>query len=87
MRVFVVISTSSPPAVLSAIQRLNHAHYAVKPDVWLVAAETTTRELTEALGIRGGENGAGLVCAISSYGGRLPKEAWEWLGLYEAKSE
>jgi hypothetical protein len=88
MRVFVVIATgTTPQKVLTAIQDGKYTYLPVKGDVWLVAFEGTTRELAEAIGIRGGENGPGLVCAIASYSGRLPNQAWEWLALHEAKSE
>jgi hypothetical protein len=87
MRVFIVVATITPPKVGEAITSLKLANYPLRSDAWLVASESTTRELAEKLGIRGGENGAGLVCLIEGYSGRLVKDAWEWLALHEAKSE
>jgi len=85
--VFVVVATGNAPKVLAAIQAKNYAYYTVKSDVWLVAFDGTTRELAESTGIRSGESGPGLTCLITGYSGRLPKEAWEWLGVHEVRSE
>lgn len=88
MRVFVVVATGDGSKVRTALQEKGYQHFPVKADAWLVAFEGTTRELAENVGIRGGETSPGLVCAISGYSGRLPKEAWEWLGLHhEAANE
>jgi hypothetical protein len=73
--------------VLAAIQLKGYAHFSVKNDVWFVAFDGTIRELAEATGIRAGETGSGVVCPIAGYSGRLPKEAWDWLGVHEAQSE
>jgi hypothetical protein len=87
MRVFVVIATRDGSKVQAALQEKQYQNFPVREDAWLVAFNGTTRELAENLGIRGGQTSPGLVCAISGYGGRLPKEAWEWLGLHEVTSE
>lgn len=87
MRVFVVIASGDAAKVESALQNKQYPFFSVRADVWLVAAEGTTRELAENIGIRGGETSPGLVCAISGYSGRLRKEAWEWLALHEATNE
>jgi hypothetical protein len=87
MKVFIVVATRAAAAVSAAIRSKNLAHFEIKEDTWLIASDSTTRSLAEDLGIRGGQTGSGLVCLIEGYSGRLPKDAWEWLGLYEAKSE
>jgi hypothetical protein len=85
MRVFVVVATRDGPKVEAALKE--YQHLPVKDDVWLVAFDGTTRELAQNIGIRSGDTSPGLVCAISGYSGRLPKEAWEWLSLHEVASE
>jgi hypothetical protein len=87
MKVFVVISTRNATGVADAIRNENLEYFVIKGDAWLVAFDGTTRALAEKLGIRGGESGPGLVCSIDGYSGRLPKDAWEWLNLHEAKSD
>lgn len=87
MRVFLVIATSNHIKVGGVIREQGLVHFVIKPDAWFVAFDDTTRALAEKLGIRGGESGSGLVCSIDGYSGRLPKDAWEWLSLHEAKSE
>lgn len=87
MRVFVVVATSGAAAILTAIKAQKLPYYPLRDDAWMVASGSTTRALAEGLGIRGGTTGSGLVCLIEGYSGRLPKDAWEWLTLYEAKSE
>jgi hypothetical protein len=87
MRVFVVVATRDGPKVQAALSERQYQHLPVKGDVWLVAFDGTTKELAQNIGIRGGETSPGLVCAISAYSGRLPKEAWEWLSLHEVTSE
>jgi hypothetical protein len=89
MRVFIVVSTraESQNDLQAQISNEGFAHYKIRTDTWLVAAEGTTREVAEKIGIRSGATGPGLVCRIESYSGRLPKDAWEWLALYEAKGE
>jgi hypothetical protein len=87
MRAFVVIATRDSPKVQTALREKGYQYYTVNSDVWLVAFDGTTRQLAEELGVRSGQTGPGLVCAISGYSGRLPKEAWEWLALHEAKNE
>ena len=87
MRVFVVIGRSQPKQIATAIESRGLASFEVDHNAWMVASDGTTREVAERLGIRNGENGTGLVCLIESYSGRLPADAWEWLKVYEAKSE
>ena len=87
MRVFIVVATRGSDAILRQIRSHNFPHYAVRNDAWLVASDSTTRELAESLEIRSGTAGAGLVCSIETYSGRLPKDVWEWLSLHEAKGE
>jgi hypothetical protein len=87
MRVYIVLAKDGAESISDAIREQKLPHYEIKDDAWLVASNDTTRELAAGLGIRGGEKGSGLVCLIQSYSGRLPKDAWEWLGIHEAKSE
>ena len=46
---------------------------------WLVAAKTTTKELSDTLGITDGSNGAALVVEVASYFGRANPNIWSWI--------
>lgn len=84
MPIFIVISTTHPRTkVGTEIANKDLPHFKVDDGVWLVSASRTTQQVAEDLGIRGGENGSGLVCSVSNWSGRLPKDAWEWFRLYE----
>lgn len=87
MRIFMVMSSRDPDKLAEKISKSGYENFKIKSDSWFVSADGTTREVAEKLGIRGGETGPGIVCLVESYSGRLPKEAWEWLGLREARSE
>ena len=83
-QVFAVIATRGADRVREALaqQMSGDSVYELKSDVWLVSYEGTTRKLAEALGIRGGESGTGLVFPIGGYSGRASNDVWEWLKLH-----
>ncbi len=89
MPIFIVVATRKvkSPSFAEAIQRENLKYYELKDDAWLLSYKGTTRELADLLGIRGGETGPGIVCLIESYSGRLPRDVWEWLKIYEGENE
>lgn len=81
---FIIAATARRESVEQAIdqkaERISSLeHLKIDDGVWLATFDGTTRQLAELLGIRGGESGSGIVCAISSYSGRQPSEIWEWL--------
>jgi hypothetical protein len=79
MRIYAVIATKRASTIADAIKASDLPNYELKEDTWLVASADTPRKLANDLGIRGGENGSGLVCLVEDYSGRLPHEAWAWL--------
>lgn len=58
------------------------AFYPVRDDVWLVEYDGTTQQAADALGIRSGEVGSGLVVPVINYSGRGAMDMWEWLQLH-----
>jgi hypothetical protein len=87
MKIFVIVSTRGASRISAAMREQKLAHFDIREDAWLLASNSTTREIADGLGMREGQNGSGLVCLIEGYSGRLPKDAWEWMRIYEAKSE
>jgi hypothetical protein len=89
MPIFIVIATrkGKSPSFVEAIKRENIKYYELKDDAWLLSYKGTTRELADLLGIREGDTGPGIVCLVESYSGRLPRDAWEWLKIYEGTNE
>lgn len=85
MPIFIIVSTRNinSPKFVAAIKREKLKHYELKNDTWLISYKGTTRELADVLGIRDGDTGPGIVCLIEGYSGRLPRDAWEWLKIYE----
>jgi hypothetical protein len=83
MPVFVVIATKNPQAIGEKIYA-DHpdSHLKIKDDVWLIDCKSTTRELAEALGMRSGVSGSGLVILMGNYSGRASADVWEWLNLH-----
>ena len=85
---FIIVATTRSSAVRKAVETKaaedgSFERLEIDEDVWLAAYDGTTRQLAEELGIRGGEAGSGIVCAISSYSGRQPTDVWEWLRIHQ----
>jgi hypothetical protein len=87
MNLFIVVATRGAEEISASIENSGFANYVVKDDTWLVFSNTSARRLSERLGIRGGENGSGLICLVEDYSGRLPSEAWQWLRNEGAQDE
>ncbi len=79
-QMFTVIATKGAERVQQEIMKLpEDSFYELKPDTWLVAYSGTSRKLAEQLGIRGGENGSGIVVSVDGYAGRATGDFWEWV--------
>jgi hypothetical protein len=87
MSLFVIVATRQADKIAKAIQESGFASFDLRSDAWIVHSNQTTRQLAEILGIRSGQNGAGLVCLIENYSGRLPSEAWEWIRAHGTENE
>ncbi|BDD93561.1 hypothetical protein PanNE5_30010 [Pandoraea sp. NE5] len=80
MAIFVVIPTRSDHKLQPVLaEHFPEQHYKLPQGEYLIQFSGTTQELSEKLGITGGENGTAVVAAISSYYGRAPADIWEWL--------
>lgn len=83
MPVYAIIATRTPREIGRKIEAEHQGSYlAVRDDVWLVDYDGTTRGLAEALGIRKGETGSGLVLSIGNYSGRANADIWDWLKVH-----
>jgi hypothetical protein len=86
-QIFAVIALRNPDAIAKKIRSLEVPSLAVRDDVWLASYGGTTKEFAEALGIRSGEIGAGLVIPVVNYSGRAASEIWEWLKVNRPKND
>lgn len=57
----------------------------VSPTQWFIVDSSTTKEVSEKLGITSGTAGDAVVVSISGYWGRAPNTVWEWLHSRWAK--
>ena len=56
-------------------------HFDLSPDQWLVSTDDTTLEISENLGVQGGDRGRAVVFRVDAYNGRHRQGLWEWLQL------
>ena len=83
--VFALFAATNPGAVQLAINssRYPFAMIAqkVSGDSWFLIAPsaTTTKEVSDALGITDGTNGSGVIVRVDTYYGRANTAIWEWL--------
>jgi hypothetical protein len=54
-------------------------HFKVGSDHWLLSANSTTQDISGALGITTGKVGQVIVYNIGGYFGYVPQNVWEWL--------
>lgn len=86
MKVFLIVATRNATAMADEATQKGFAMRNIREGAWLLAANLTTQEVSEQIGMRDGRIGSGVVCEMRSYNGRLPKDIWEWVTLQEAKS-
>lgn len=80
MILFAVLSVPENVALDGAIAAtFGDNSFKLIPGQWLVAANTTSAEVSNRLGITDGRNGSGIVVAIASYYGRASSNIWEWM--------
>jgi hypothetical protein len=86
MGMFTVIATREPEKIGAKINETcgDGTYYALGPNAWLVDFDGTTRDLAEALGIRAGDTGAGVVLSVENYSGRASPDIWEWMKVHFA---
>jgi hypothetical protein len=83
MAVFLIVATKGHKTLEAKLETtLPDAFYPVRDDAWLVEYDGTTQQVADALGIRSGEVGAGLVVPVVNYSGRGSMDMWEWLQLH-----
>lgn len=82
---FVLFAASKPDAIK---ERLGSNLFSfvmlsqpITDDSWFLVAPAavTTQEISDALGITDGSNGAGVVVKVENYYGRANPSLWEWI--------
>ena len=83
MATFFVASEEDSPSLAAKIaQEFKGEFFTLREDSqWLVEAEKTTPEVTEALNIKDGTYGLAVVFAVSNFHGWHKRSLWEWLEL------
>ncbi len=79
---FAVVATSNPEAMqLRVSQIAPWLTLEVEKGQWLVIApsSTTTKELSDRLGISDGTISNGIVLKVETYFGRTAPSTWEWV--------
>lgn len=79
MALYLVVAIRGANDIKGRLEGVAPKHFPVKDDVWLATFDGTPRELSDKLGIHSGETGSGIVVAVSAWGGRAPKDVWDWL--------
>lgn len=83
MGVFVVIPTRTDTAAQldAAIRKWfdKGRSYRLPRGEWLVSHSGTSKELSDVLGITGGDSGSALVLSAFGYYGRASTDIWEWM--------
>jgi hypothetical protein len=88
MPLFAVVAKTNAEAVRQkAKEQFGDSLYELKPDTWIIDANTTSADLADKLGIRNDPSvGSGLVVAMSGYSGRAETDLWEWLKVHWPKA-
>lgn len=82
MAIFAIIKQPGPNG-----ERLENAIHAAFPSTvynlsassWLVAASGTAKDVSDKIGITGGESGSAIVTETASYYGRANPAIWTWI--------
>jgi hypothetical protein len=82
MQIFVIFNISDRAKLGTAVREAFPAnHLELAGGEWLVAAQMTSKEVSDRLQITNGENGSGIVFAMGGYFGRADAAVWEWVAL------
>jgi len=80
MTIFVVTAATEHAKVAASLHaNYPNDHLLLGVGQWLVAGSGTAQDVSNKLGITGGENGLGIVVSISGYYGRMGSNVWEWI--------
>ena len=89
MSIFVVLTESFNDKVEEVIkQKFPGEYFRISAGQWLVSTASTSKELTETLGVIDKDKGPGpaVIFSISSFYGMWSEDLWEWLTLKFEKS-
>ncbi len=88
MATFIVVSEEDNPLLAAKIaQEFKGEYFTLREDSqWLVEAEKTTPEVSDALDIKSDTYGRAVGFAISNFHGWHKRSLWVWLELAESKA-
>jgi hypothetical protein len=80
MAIFALIGTK-PAARLAEVlgEKFSDRHLSVAPNVWLVAANGSVREISDELEVTTGASGSVIIFQVSAYWGRADPNIWTWI--------
>lgn len=77
---FAVMATSDAQKLETTIRaQFPSDHYKIADGTWIIAANGTSKELSDKLGISSGSSSNGIVVRFTNYFGRAPNDLWEWI--------
>lgn len=80
MTIYAIFRASKPEAISQALkEKYPDDHYQVRSNEWLVSGTGTAKEISDRLGITGGDSGSAIVFSMGSYYGRSDKDIWDWI--------
>jgi len=80
MNIFAIMGHDDNPKLAEALAaHFPNDHLRIGQGQWLVASRGTTVDVSNTLGITGGESGSAIVASISSYYGRASTNIWAWI--------
>ena len=78
---FIATDTDRQDLAAAIATRFGENSRKVAPGQWLVSANLTPKELSDALDASNGKFGKFIVVLIASYFGWHDKDMWDWLAL------
>jgi hypothetical protein len=77
---FAVMAPSDDPRLATAINGIFPTdHLKIGPGQWIIAANGTSQDVSDRLGVTAGNTGTAIVVSVSGYYGRAPTNIWEWM--------
>jgi hypothetical protein len=86
MAIFGILMPAPQPRVTETIkEKFPNDHYVLSETIWLVSGVGTVTDISAKIGIYDQKEphkpptGTAMVVAVTSYFGRAPQTAWDWL--------
>lgn len=78
---FIIIPLSKDNQTLNTLipEKFGNDSYCLENGDWLLSYHGTSKQLSDELGISGGEQGSAMILNFAGYWGRANPDIWEWL--------